>query len=133
MQARRRSLPVTKVHLWQVQLIQCMHGQQTRLQFMTGPCPNAFLCTIICTAAWQPTHGGLTIHNGERSDESMQLQVNDLRAKLGAAAVPCPATDIGSSFEAIANKALGITGFYPYSSDTNFLLGEPCYSRDPEH
>ena len=53
----------------------------------------------------------------------MQLQVGDLRAQLGAAAVPCPAIDIGSSFEAIANKALGITGFYPYSSDTNFLLG----------
>ena len=57
------------------------------------------------------------------------MQVGDLRAKLGAAAVPCPATDIGSSFEAIANKALGITGFYPYSSDTNFLLGMLCQAR----
>ena len=53
------------------------------------------------------------------------MQVSDLRAQLGSAAVPCPATDIGSSFEAIANKALAITGFYPYSSDTNFLLGAP--------
>ncbi len=60
------------------------------------------------------------------------MQVSDLRAQLGAAAVPCPATDIGSSFEAIANKALGITGFYPYNSDTNFLLGMPCYAWTPE-
>ena len=59
------------------------------------------------------------------------MQVSDLRAQLGAAAVPCPATDIGSSFEAIANKALGITGFYPYSSDTNFLLGAPCCAWTP--
>ena len=55
--------------------------------------------------------------------DSVQVQVGDLRAQLGAAAVSCPAIDIGSSFAAIANKALGITGFSPYSSDTNFLLG----------
>ena len=55
----------------------------------------------------------------------LHVQVTDLRAQLGAKAVPCPATDIGSSFTAVANKALGIDGFYPYNSDTNFLLGEP--------
>ena len=31
--------------------------------------------------------------------------------------------DIGSSFTQIANKALGIDGFFPYNTDTNFLLG----------
>ena len=47
----------------------------------------------------------------------------DLRAHLGAAAVPCPTMDIGSSFTQIINKALGIDGFFPYNTDTNFLLG----------
>ena len=31
--------------------------------------------------------------------------------------------DIGSSFTQIINKALGIDGFFPYNTDTNFLLG----------
>ena len=47
----------------------------------------------------------------------------DLRAHLGSAAVPCPTMDIGSSFTQIINKALGIDGFFPYNTDTNFLLG----------
>ncbi|BDA42306.1 Desiccation-related protein PCC13-62 [Coccomyxa sp. Obi] len=49
--------------------------------------------------------------------------VTDLRAYLGADAVPCPKMDIGSSFTSIGNKALGVSGFFPYNSDINFLLG----------
>ena len=52
------------------------------------------------------------------------MQVTDLRAQLGSAAVPCPAMDIGSSFTTIANAALNVYGFFPYNTDVNFLLGE---------
>ena len=55
---------------------------------------------------------------------SCAVQVTDLRAQLGSNAVPCPQMDIGMSFSSIANKALGIAGFFPYNTDTNFLLGE---------
>lgn len=55
---------------------------------------------------------------------SCAVQVTDLRAQLGSQAVPCPQMDIGMSFASIANKALGIAGFFPYNTDTNFLLGE---------
>ena len=51
------------------------------------------------------------------------MQVTDLRAQLGSAAVPCPAMDIGSSFTTIANAALNVYGFFPYNTDINFLLG----------
>lgn len=50
--------------------------------------------------------------------------MTDLRAQLGAKAVPCPTMDIGNSFTTIVNKALGIAGFFPYNTDTNFLIGE---------
>ena len=52
------------------------------------------------------------------------MQVTDLRAQLGSAAVPCPAMDIGSSFTTIANAALNVYGFFPYNTDINFLLGK---------
>ena len=52
------------------------------------------------------------------------MQVTDLRAQLGGAAVPCPTMDIGNSFTTIASKALGVYGFFPYNTDVNFLLGE---------
>jgi len=58
------------------------------------------------------------------------MQVTDLRAQLGSAVAPCPAMDIGASFTTVANKALGIDGFFPYNSDTNFLLGE-CQAAHP--
>ncbi len=56
------------------------------------------------------------------------MQVNDLRAQLGSAAVPCPQMDIGSSFTTIVSKALNIYGFFPYNTDVNFLLGETSHA-----
>ncbi len=56
------------------------------------------------------------------------MQVNDLRAQLGSAAVPCPQMDIGSSFTTIVSKALNIYGFFPYNTDVNFLLGKISYA-----
>ncbi len=54
------------------------------------------------------------------------VQVVDLRTYLGVNQVPCPKMDIGSSFTSLGNKALGVSGFFPYNSDINFLLGEGC-------
>ena len=56
------------------------------------------------------------------------LQVAFLRAQLGAAAVPCPALNIGSSWAAIVNASLGNQAissysFSPYTSDLDFLFG----------
>lgn len=64
------------------------------------------------------------------------MQVTDLRALLGDAAVPCPQMDIGSAFTSLAKKALNVDGFFPYNSDINFLLGaknlpQHPYNSDP--
>ena len=54
------------------------------------------------------------------------MQLAFLRRTAGAAAVPCPQINIGSSFDTIIQAALesraGNSVFSPYDNDVNFLL-----------
>ena len=56
------------------------------------------------------------------------LQVAFLRNQLGAAAIPCPTLNIGSSWAAIVNASLGNQAissytFSPYTNTLDFLFG----------